>query len=93
MLEYIYYGWEVKNIPSKIRKQKIALIFDQILDGIQYIHQQGFYHRDIKPENILVSENCNEEIIVKICDFDFAKRLEFQDNVQSRLTGSPGYTS
>lgn len=33
----------------------IQSILFQLMDGINFIHQCGFFHRDIKPENILVT--------------------------------------
>ena len=33
----------------------IRKVFLQILDTVQYCHEQGVYHRDIKPENIMFS--------------------------------------
>lgn len=48
----------------------IARIIFQILEGVEFMHQEGYFHRDIKPENILIS---NDK--VKICDFGQIKRV------------------
>ncbi|MFH4979162.1 hypothetical protein AB6A40_005871 [Gnathostoma spinigerum] len=45
-------------------------IFREILQGLQYIHQQGMIHRDIKPMNILLDGNNR----AKIGDFGLATR-------------------
>lgn len=49
--------------------EKIKILSNQILKGLDYCHKLNIVHRDLKPENILITEN--EEI--KICDFGSSK--------------------
>ncbi|EIN06919.1 kinase-like protein [Punctularia strigosozonata HHB-11173 SS5] len=45
-------------------------VLAQIIDGLTYMHAQGFLHRDIKPENILVFHIDESGVLtVKITDF------------------------
>ena len=46
-------------------KSQIKLIFYQLLQGLNYLHQNNILHRDIKPENILF----NNKGVLKIGDF------------------------
>jgi 5'-AMP-activated protein kinase, catalytic alpha subunit len=50
-----------KTLPESLSFQ----YFQQIVAGIDYLHQVGVVHRDLKPENILISN----ENLIKIVDF------------------------
>ncbi|CDK29808.1 unnamed protein product [Kuraishia capsulata CBS 1993] len=45
----------------------------QIARAMNYLHSLGICHRDIKPSNILIDP---ASLILKICDFGSAKKLE-----------------
>ncbi|XP_052197398.1 cyclin-dependent kinase F-4-like [Diospyros lotus] len=71
----------------------------QVLKGLAYIHQQGYFHRDLKPENLLVSKDA-----IKIADFGLARENDsqppFTEYVSTRwyrapevLLKSPTYSS
>jgi len=42
----------------------------QLLQGLAYMHAQGFFHRDLKPENILAIKD-----LVKLADFGLAREI------------------
>ncbi|XP_026062727.1 myosin light chain kinase, smooth muscle isoform X1 [Carassius auratus] len=46
----------------------------QILEGIQYMHQQNIIHLDLKPENIVCVDRTGSQI--KIIDFGLASKLD-----------------
>jgi len=52
--------------------------FSEILDAVQYLHENHVYHRDIKLENILLKLNnedtTEEELVTKVADFGLATR-------------------
>nr|CCA23247.1 protein kinase putative [Albugo laibachii Nc14] len=66
----------LRNVPGGyIAEEEGVDLFNQILAGVGYAHNQHICHRDLKLENILLS-NKNDISMVKIADFglsDFYK--------------------
>ena len=46
-------------------------IFIQVVNAVNFLHENDLIHRDIKPENILLFENN----VVKLCDFGWCVKL------------------
>ena len=46
----------------KCESKRSAMI--QMVEGLKYIHRNGFLHRDIKPENIFISERTPTNIVL-----------------------------
>ena len=62
----------------------------QILEGVEYLHQNKIYHSDIKPENILLNSDDN----IKICDFGIALQMKIESSATtSHINGSCHYMS
>lgn len=55
------------KICNELLEQNRSMILD-ILQGLNYLHQNGFLHRDIKPENILLMSDRR----LVLCDFGSA---------------------
>ena len=62
---------KMKIMKQNIPESKIKKISYQILNGLSYIHLNGYFHRDLKPENILITD----ELFIKIADFGLAKEI------------------
>lgn len=52
--------------------QRIVNIISEILEGMQYAHEQGVIHRDLKPENILL----NDDGDLVISDFGLGRAID-----------------
>ncbi|XP_051784728.1 obscurin-like [Erpetoichthys calabaricus] len=73
-----------------VTETQIQIYVQQILEGIEYIHQKNILHLDIKPANIAMAEPGSEEI--KICDFGFAKEIDTSSSQYSQF-GTPEFVA
>ena len=86
--EYCKFGDLYNHIIKKgaLKVEVAQYFFYQLINAIDYLHTNNIVHRDIKPGNILITDNN----ILKICDFDFAKRIK-NDEPLIALVGTKGY--
>eukprot|EP00002_Diphylleia_rotans_P024503 TRINITY_DN4841_c0_g1_i3.p1 TRINITY_DN4841_c0_g1~~TRINITY_DN4841_c0_g1_i3.p1 ORF type:complete len:176 (+),score=40.08 TRINITY_DN4841_c0_g1_i3:107-634(+) len=73
----------IKDRDRFLPESKIRNLMYQQLQGIAYMHKQGYFHRDIKPENMLI---CRD--VLKVADFGLAKEIRsrppYTDYVSTR---------
>ena len=53
-----------------LTEEQVIDIMSQLLNGVDYIHENGIIHRDLKPENLVYTSKDSGHI--KIIDFGFA---------------------
>lgn len=71
-MEYVSEGELFEHIvkKKKLKEPEACAFFQQIIAGIEYLHELGVVHRDLKPENLLI---------------DFDRRLKLVDFGLSNL--------
>lgn len=60
---------------KRFNENDAAVIFEQILKAINYLHNKGIAHRDIKPENFLLISSDPKCLDLKMIDFGLSKIL------------------
>ncbi|CAD8062514.1 unnamed protein product [Paramecium sonneborni] len=74
----------------KLNNCEIDVIMEQILEGINYLHINGYVHRDIKPDNILFND-LGLFSQLKIIDFGITQKLEILESEKNMKFGTPGF--
>ncbi len=71
--------WYLENRPYDMQERLV--IITQALNGLQYIHDQGFTHHDVKPANVLFTRKGQ----AKLVDYSLSRQ-----GLLSMLTGRGG---
>ncbi|WOL03684.1 cyclin-dependent kinase F-3 isoform X3 [Canna indica] len=88
----------MRDRHNPFTEAEIRSLVSQVLQGLAYMHKNGYFHRDLKPENLLVTHD-----VIKVADFGLAREVmsdpPYTDYVSTRwyrapevLLKSPFYT-
>ncbi|KAL4469354.1 hypothetical protein ABPG72_005990 [Tetrahymena utriculariae] len=80
------FDYIVKN--QKINERESCKYIQQILSGVEYLHNLNIAHRDLKPENLLLDHQKN----IKIVDFGLSN-LYKEGELLKTACGSPCYAA
>ena len=90
IMDYLDHGSLLSQISDNIGfgEDYGRLIFLQLLDGLEAIHDSNIVHRDIKLDNIMIS---GEDYTLKYVDFGFA--TEKSNGFLTTFLGTPNYAA
>lgn len=89
VMPYLTRGSLSKRLAQgSLTQVEAGAILAQIVDALQYMHNQRIIHRDIKAANILLHEDR-----VYLADFGLAKTLDEEDEITETgcIIGTPDY--
>ncbi|KAK5988212.1 Serine/threonine-protein kinase RAD53 [Cladobotryum mycophilum] len=86
-MEYLRMGDLQRYLTRPLPESEARQITTQVLEGLGFMHENGFVHRDVKPGNIMVV-TAGPDWFVKIADFGISKRR--QQDVTSLRTPQRG---
>ena len=88
VMEFVENG-SLSTIVKKfgtLRESLVSIYIMQVLEGLDFLHEQGVIHRDIKGANILISTGGQ----VKLADFGVAAKMEGGLDTQANsVVGTP----
>lgn len=68
----------------------VSDVFQQLINGLYYIHARHITHHDIKPSNIFISLDHDSNILVQLGDFGLACPLK---KTHEKALGTPQYAA
>jgi serine/threonine protein kinase len=77
---------------------EVSAMYQQLLDAVEYAHEEGLIHRDIKSSNVLLEQRRTGAPYAYLADFGLVRRLRQSEGDQSgqsipldQVPGTPHY--
>ena len=88
------------SMSRVLRNEDISIgealrLMQEVMDALQYAHDNGVIHRDMKFSNVLICRDLNGRRAAKVIDFGIAKVSDTGDSITQRgdVLGSPHFMS
>lgn len=95
VMEYLK-GYTLKDMlkmKPRLLKDELLMVFGQICDGLQAVHEKGIVYRDLKPGNVYIVPIYRHKL-VKLLDFGIALLPRTSRLTQrGEILGTPQYMS
>jgi serine/threonine protein kinase len=78
-------GYLRRHLPDI---HEVSTIFLQLLDAVEYAHDEGLIHRDIKSSNVLLESRRNGPPYAYLADFGLVRTIQ-QAELESSYAGTP----
>ncbi|KAH7072779.1 kinase-like domain-containing protein [Paraphoma chrysanthemicola] len=89
-MEYFPLGDLQGYLSDPLPESEVQQICFQTLEGLEFMHSNGFAHRDLKPSNLLVRSQ-NPDWWIKIGDFGISKRAVEGQTALRTFSGTVGF--
>ncbi|OTB03112.1 hypothetical protein M426DRAFT_322142 [Hypoxylon sp. CI-4A] len=88
IMEYVPGGDLGKFVQEHgaIKEPYVKIMAEQLLDALDYLHQNKITHRDVKPDNILIQST--SPLVVKLTDFGLSKMIDTEQTFLKTFCGT-----
>ncbi|CEP95523.1 serine/threonine protein kinase [[Clostridium] sordellii] len=79
----------IKKYNNQLTDEERINILDQVILAIEYAHSKDILHRDLSPNNILLFNDRDGKVVVKVSDFGLGK--DYKSLSHLTVTADHGY--
>uniref|UniRef100_A0A7S1B6Q2 Calmodulin n=1 Tax=Corethron hystrix TaxID=216773 RepID=A0A7S1B6Q2_9STRA len=67
-------GGDLESRMSNMSEERVAVVMEQMMAGLSYMHSRNVCHSDLKMENIMY-EDTSDDAAIKLIDFGLSQRI------------------